>query len=160
MHTDIKCNFFALAVVQGLCCLPATPRSSTVPRPQRCLTLRSSGAPTAGHQRPVGGTQYIFTVRALASCRRRPLNSNVRAQNSPFCPSPRPNTQRLSKQASDNCQTARSAILNCSRKVLMDRSRSTAASDAAASNLPKQTGLCSKLSFRSTTVGGQSSATQ
>ena len=45
---------------------------------RRGLTLRSSGAPTAGHQRPVGGTRYIFTVRALASCRCRPLNSNVR----------------------------------------------------------------------------------
>ena len=45
---------------------------------RRGLTLRSSGAPTAGHQRPVGGTVYIFTARALASCRRRALNSNVR----------------------------------------------------------------------------------
>ena len=43
-----------------------------------CLTPRSSGAPTAGHQRPVGGTRYIFTARALASCRRHPLSSNVR----------------------------------------------------------------------------------
>ena len=42
------------------------------------LTPRSSGAPTAGHQGPAGGTRYIFAVRALASCRRRPLSSNVR----------------------------------------------------------------------------------
>ena len=47
---------------------------------QCCLTPRSSGAPTAGHQRPAGGTRYIFTVRALASCRCRPLSSNVRHQ--------------------------------------------------------------------------------
>ena len=45
---------------------------------RRGLTLRSSGAPTAGHQRPVGGTRYVFTVRGLASCRWRPLNSHVR----------------------------------------------------------------------------------
>ena len=45
---------------------------------QCCLTLRSSGAPTAGHQRPAGGTLYIFAIRALAPCRCRPLNSNVR----------------------------------------------------------------------------------
>ena len=45
---------------------------------RRGLTLRSSGAPTAGHQRPAGGTRYIFAIRALASCRCRPLNSNVR----------------------------------------------------------------------------------
>ena len=45
---------------------------------RRGLTPRSTGAPTAGHQRPAGGTRYIFTVRALASCRRRPVTSNVR----------------------------------------------------------------------------------
>ena len=54
-----------------------------------CLTPRSSGAPTAGHQRPDGGTRYIFTVRALASCRCRPLSSNVRPQNPP-CRTRRP----------------------------------------------------------------------
>ena len=42
------------------------------------LTPRSSGAPTAGHQGPAGGTRYIFANRALASCRCRPLSSNVR----------------------------------------------------------------------------------
>ncbi len=45
---------------------------------ERCLTPRSSGAPTAGHQGPAWGTRYIFPVRALASCRWRPLSSNVR----------------------------------------------------------------------------------
>ena len=38
---------------------------------------RSSGAPTADHQARAGGTQYIFTSPGLASCRRRPLSSNV-----------------------------------------------------------------------------------
>ena len=47
-------------------------------RAQRCLTPRSSGAPTAGHQGPPAGTVYIFCQQALASCRRRPLSSNVR----------------------------------------------------------------------------------
>ena len=42
------------------------------------LTLRSSGAPTAGHQGPACGTWCIFTARALASRCRRPLSSNVR----------------------------------------------------------------------------------
>ena len=44
----------------------------------RGLTLRSSGAPTAGHQGPVRGTVYIFSARAPASCRCCPLSSNVR----------------------------------------------------------------------------------
>ena len=56
---------------------------------QRCLTPRSSGAPTAGHQRPVGGTLYILTARALASYRCRPLSSNVRRRKSHF-PMPMP----------------------------------------------------------------------
>jgi hypothetical protein len=45
---------------------------------QRCLTPRSSGAPTAGHQARSGGTRYIFASPGLASCRWRPLSSNVR----------------------------------------------------------------------------------
>jgi hypothetical protein len=48
-------------------------------RPNECrLTPRSSGAPTAGHQARSGGTRYIFANPGLASCRRRPLSSNVR----------------------------------------------------------------------------------
>ena len=47
---------------------------------RRCLTPRSSGAPTAGHQARSGGTRYIFASPGLASCRWRPLSSNV----SPF----------------------------------------------------------------------------
>ena len=47
------------------------------------LTPRSSGAPPAGHQGPVGGTRYIVANRALASCRRRPLTSNVRHHTTP-----------------------------------------------------------------------------
>jgi hypothetical protein len=43
-----------------------------------CLTPRSSGAPTAGHQARSGGTRYIFASPGLASCRCRPLSSNVR----------------------------------------------------------------------------------
>ena len=45
---------------------------------RRGLTTRSSGAPTAGHQARSGGTRYIFASPGLASCRRRPLSSNVR----------------------------------------------------------------------------------
>ena len=60
-------------------------RSSKVwhpsPHCERRLTPRSSGAPTAGHQAPGRGTVYIFTALGLASCRRRPLSSNVRHQN-------------------------------------------------------------------------------
>ena len=44
---------------------------------QLCLTPRSSGAPTAGHQaRSV--VRSTFHCPGLASCRRRPLSSNVR----------------------------------------------------------------------------------
>ena len=51
-------------------------------RVARCgLTPRTSGAPTAGHQARSGGTPYIFTGPGLASCRRRPLSSNVRPHN-------------------------------------------------------------------------------
>ena len=55
---------------------------STVTARSAGLTPRSSGAPTAGHQGPVRGTVYIFSARALASCRRRPLSSNVRPRES------------------------------------------------------------------------------
>ena len=48
---------------------------------KRGLTTRSSGAPTAGHQARSGGTRYIFASPGLASCRCRPLSSNVRPQN-------------------------------------------------------------------------------
>jgi hypothetical protein len=47
------------------------------------LTPRSSGAPTAGHQARAGGTRYIFTGPGLASCRWRPLSSNVRPHTPP-----------------------------------------------------------------------------
>ena len=59
-------------------CNPHLLAPSSVSAALRGLTFRSSGAPTAGHQRPAGGTRYIFAVRALASYRRRPLSSNVR----------------------------------------------------------------------------------
>jgi len=49
----------------------------------RCLTPRSSRAPTAGHAGPVGGTLYIFANRARASHRWCRLNSNVRRHKPP-----------------------------------------------------------------------------
>ena len=45
---------------------------------QCCLTPRSTGAPTAGHQARAGGTLSIFTGPGLASRRWRPVTSNVR----------------------------------------------------------------------------------
>jgi hypothetical protein len=59
------------------------PGKQPLPSPcnQCCLTPRSSGAPTAGHQARAGGTPYIFTGPGLASCRWRPLSSNVRPRN-------------------------------------------------------------------------------
>ena len=42
--------------------------------------VRAKRAPTAGHQARSGGTRYIFASPGLASCRRRPLSSNVRRQ--------------------------------------------------------------------------------
>jgi hypothetical protein len=62
------------------------------------LTPRSSGAPTAGHQARSGGTRYIFASPGLASCRRRPLSSNVRHRMAP--PAVRLNTARPSGLAS------------------------------------------------------------
>jgi len=55
-----------------------SPRRSSLWYAGRGLTPRSSGAPTAGHKARSGGTLYIFASPSLASCRRRPLNSNVR----------------------------------------------------------------------------------
>jgi hypothetical protein len=53
------------------------PTAATL-RAQRCLTPRSSGAPTAGHQARAGGTLYIVACPGLVACRRLPLSSNVR----------------------------------------------------------------------------------
>ena len=60
---------------------PLANATSLFSRAVCCLTLRSSGAPTAGHQHPASGTPYIFTVRVLASCRCRPHSSYVRPRN-------------------------------------------------------------------------------
>jgi len=49
-------------------------------RRQRGLTGRSSGPAAARHQGPVGGTLYIFAIRALASRHCGPLTYNVRHQ--------------------------------------------------------------------------------
>ena len=64
------------------------PAAHTRP-PEQGLTPRSTGAPTAYHQRPACGTWCIITVRALAASRRRPVTSNVRQHKSPVagCPS-------------------------------------------------------------------------
>ena len=50
---------------------------------QCCLTPRSTGAPTAGHQARAGGTLSIFTGPGLASRRWRPVTSNVRRRKTP-----------------------------------------------------------------------------
>jgi hypothetical protein len=65
---------------------------------QRCLTPRSKGAPTAGHQARAGGTRYIFTSPGLASHRWRPLSSNVRPQKTHSCA---PSHFRLSSSTKD-----------------------------------------------------------
>jgi hypothetical protein len=59
---------------------------------RRGLTPRSSGAPTAGRQARAGGTLYIVASPGLASCRRRPLSSNVRQHKLHF---PRPTSSQL-----------------------------------------------------------------
>ena len=51
---------------------------------QCCLTLRSSGAPTAKCQARSGGTRYIVASPGLAFCCRRPLSSNVRPHSEPI----------------------------------------------------------------------------
>jgi hypothetical protein len=62
------------------------PVARTASKRGRGLTPRSSGAPTAGHLGPAGGTRYIFTGRAKASCRCRPLTSHVRRPNTTVFP--------------------------------------------------------------------------
>ena len=59
----------------------------------RCLTPRSSRAPTAGHAGPACGTRYILASRARASHRRCRLNSNVRSHKPPSTRSLRRNTR-------------------------------------------------------------------
>ena len=54
------------------------PRNRLGLRAGRRLTLRSSGASTACHQRPQGGTLDLFASRALAARRCAPLSSHVR----------------------------------------------------------------------------------
>ena len=63
---------------------PLTARARGFPRclPRRGLTLRSSGAPTAGHQAQAAGALHIACALGLASYRRRPLSSNVRPRES------------------------------------------------------------------------------
>jgi hypothetical protein len=56
-------------------------RGRGTPKTQRCLTPRSSGAPTAGHQAREAGTVYIFCFAGLVAYRWLPLSSNVRPHN-------------------------------------------------------------------------------
>jgi hypothetical protein len=48
------------------------------------ITCRSTGAPTAGHQPPAGGTRYIFPGRGLVACRRRPVSSTLGSTKTAF----------------------------------------------------------------------------
>ena len=64
-------------------------------RAMRCLTLRSSGAPTAGHQARAA-PWFMLHRTGLASCRRRPLSSNVRPRNQSASVLLRYNSQMLS----------------------------------------------------------------
>ena len=84
----------------------------------RGLTRRSTGAPTACHQRPGGGTRYIFTARALAASRWRPVTSNVRREircsHSSSSPTSKPCTHRRVPSASP-CGAARPAASGAPR---------------------------------------------
>ena len=64
-------------------------RGSRTDLHQCCLTPRSSGAPTAGHQARPQGTVYIFLWPGLASSRCHPLSSNVRHHKTTSSPYPR-----------------------------------------------------------------------
>ena len=70
----------------------------------RCLTPRSSRAPTTCHAGPAGGTRYILASRARASHRRCQLNSNVRQRKEPVLASlqtARPSGLVLTNSSSD-----------------------------------------------------------
>ena len=61
----------------------------------------------AGHQARSGGTRYIFASPGLASCRRRPLSSNVRPhsrQRTTVAPNP--------KQAAHECRVVALVSVN------------------------------------------------
>ena len=76
----IRAPWFISRYALGTSC---TPRSSEASFSARRLTPRSSGVPTAYHQRPAVGTRYIFATRALAAYRCPPLSSYVRRQPNP-----------------------------------------------------------------------------
>ena len=82
---------------------------------QRCLTPRSSRAPTACHAGPAGGTRYIFAIRARASHRWCRLNSNVRPRMPTLAASPPLfGTQR-------RAQRGRSAFVACAQLLILNR---------------------------------------
>jgi hypothetical protein len=82
-YRDCSCRS-AAREAESLACEIIRPATSA----HGCLTPRSTGAATAGHQGPACGTRCIFTARALASCRCRPVSSNVRRHK--YTPSPAP----------------------------------------------------------------------
>jgi quinol monooxygenase YgiN len=59
---------------------------------QRCLTCRSTGAPTAGHQARSAGTRYIVCGPGLAPSRRRPVNSALGVHPAPRGPGTTPSS--------------------------------------------------------------------
>jgi hypothetical protein len=61
-----------------MCCAPSQVSKIGGRFVERCLTPRSSGAPTACRQARVGGTLYIFANPGPPSHRWAPLSSNVR----------------------------------------------------------------------------------
>jgi len=88
-------------------------------RRQRGLTGRSSGPAAARHQGPVGGTLYIFAIRALASRHCGPLTYNVRPRSF-FC-----STSSTPEEKHANCylSIARSLHLISSKRCGLHRQR-------------------------------------
>jgi len=80
----------------------------------RGLTPRSSGAPTAGHAgHQALGLRPILRLLSGASCRRRPLSSNVRPRNQPHAHQLRPD--RLRERSAEFSRGPRCGALSGAR---------------------------------------------
>jgi hypothetical protein len=95
-------------------------RTSSATAAHGCLTPRSTGAPTAGHQARAGGTRCIFTGPGLASCRWRPVTSNVRRRK--HAPSDHEH-HRPSRRTRNSARLYRRPRLRCCPSLVVSGSR-------------------------------------
>ena len=82
---ELGCNGIPDLLPDASVDLPELSKGLRLPvdRVHKRMISREYVLSTAGHQARSGGTRYIFASQGLASCRRRPLSSNVRRRNPP-----------------------------------------------------------------------------